>query len=152
MTDSSLPPPLGGYALAIDMTARNVQDAVKAKGLPWSTAKGFDTFLPLGPYIAKTLIPDPHDAELSLSVNGETRQHASTGLMLFRIPTMLAAMSSVMTLAPGDIVLTGTPAGVGSVGPGDVMRAGLAVGGKEVDGAAFEVEVEEGNGRYVFEQ
>jgi 2-keto-4-pentenoate hydratase/2-oxohepta-3-ene-1,7-dioic acid hydratase in catechol pathway len=134
------------------MTARNVQDEAKKKGLPWSVAKGFDTFLPLGRPIAKTAVPDPHDVELWLTVNGAPRQDASTGLMLFRIPRILAAASSVMTLAPGDIVLTGTPAGVGSVVPGDVLRAGVRVGGRELEGAGIEVGVEDATGAYAFKE
>ena len=143
---------LPGYALAIDMTARNAQDEAKKKGLPWSAAKGFDTFLPLGRPVSKMTLPDPHAAELVLAVNGHPRQHASTALMLFRIPQLLAAASRVMTLWPGDLVLTGTPAGVGSVVPGDVMRAGLRVDGREVVDAAIEVGVEEATGGYVFRE
>jgi acylpyruvate hydrolase len=134
------------------MTARNAQDEAKKKGLPWSVAKGFDTFLPLGRPVAKSIVPDPHNAELFLSINGKMRQDASTNLMLFRIPRILAAASSVMTLIPGDIVLTGTPAGVGSVSPGDVLRAGLRVGGNEITDAAIEVGVEDANGVYSFKE
>ncbi|KAL9121454.1 MAG: hypothetical protein Q9187_001991 [Circinaria calcarea] len=140
---------IDGYCLSIDMTARNVQDEAKKKSLPWSIAKGFDTFLPVSDYISKTSIPDPHNVELYLSVNGEVRQRDSTELMLFRIPRQLSDISKVMTLDRGDVVLTGTPKGVGSVDVGDVMKAGIRVGGKELD-KGIEVAVEEKGGPYEF--
>ncbi|KFY19013.1 hypothetical protein V491_04626 [Pseudogymnoascus sp. VKM F-3775] len=108
------------------LSARNMQDEAKAKGLPWSIAKGFDTFLPLSNTIPKSAIADPHAAEVWLSVNGEKKQDDSTGLMVFRIPRILSDISKVMKLRRGDIVLTGTPKGVGSVKPGDVMTAGIS--------------------------
>ncbi|KAG6040387.1 hypothetical protein E4U41_000671 [Claviceps citrina] len=140
------------YAVAIDMTARNVQDEAKKKGLPWAIAKGFDTFLPMSNVIPKTAIPDPHDVELFLDVNGETRQQGSTALMVYRIPRILSAISRVMTLHPGDVVLTGTPAGVGPVGPGDVMRAGVRVGGRDVEEGGIEVCVAESPCSYEFSE
>lgn len=132
------------------MTARNVQDDAKAKGLPWATAKGFDTFLPLSDPIPASCIADPHDVELFLSVNGEDRQCDSTRLMLFRIPRILSEISRVMTLEKGDVVLTGTPKGVGSVKDGDVMRAGVQVDGREVKEGRVEVEIKEKGGLYEY--
>lgn len=140
------------YAVSIDLTARNVQNEAKSKGLPWSTAKGFDTFCPISNVIPKAKIPDPHDVELFLSVNDKMRQSDSTGLMLFRIPRLLSDISQVMTLERGDVVLTGTPKGVGSVDVGDVIRAGVKVGGKGVGEGAVEVEVQEKGGLYVYEE
>ena len=122
-----------GYALSIDMTARNIQNEAKKKGLPWDIAKGFDTFLPMSNIIPKSAIPDPHNIELYLSVNNQVKQQDSTELLLFRIPRILSDISKVMALEKGDIVLTGTPKGVGPVVPGDVMRAGIRVNGKELD-------------------
>ena len=89
---------IAGYAVSIDMTARDVQDEAKRKGIPWTAAKGFDTFLPVSRYIPKSAVPDPHDVELWLTVNGEQRQRDSTALMLFRIPRVLSEISRVMTL------------------------------------------------------
>ncbi|PHH86941.1 hypothetical protein CDD83_9556 [Cordyceps sp. RAO-2017] len=143
---------IDAYAVAIDMTARNAQDEAKRKGLPWTTAKGFDTFLPMSAPIPKRAVADPHDAELFLDVNGAPRQRASTGLMLYRIPRILSDISRVMALLPGDVVLTGTPAGVGPVVPGDVMRAGLVVAGAEVPEGRVEVRVEESPSSYVFSE
>ncbi|KAL6869938.1 hypothetical protein ACO1O0_001273 [Amphichorda felina] len=138
------------YAVAIDMTARNVQNEAKKKGLPWDIAKGFDTFLPMSNIIPKAAIANPHDVELFLEVNGETRQQGSTNLMIYQIPRIMSDISKVMALHPGDIVLTGTPAGVGPVVPGDVMRAGVRVAGKELEEGKIEVPVEESPSSYMF--
>lgn len=134
------------------MTARNVQDSAKRAGLPWSIAKGFDTFLPISSFIPKSSIPDPHGANLHLSVDGAVKQSDSTGLMLCRIPRQLADISRVMTLEPGDLVLTGTPKGVGQVGDGQVMKAGVQVGGREVEEGKIEVMVKDAEGRYQFSE
>lgn len=143
---------ISGYALGIDMTARNAQDEAKKKGLPWSIAKGFDTFLPISDHISKSLIPDPHDVELYLTVNDEVRQRDSTGLMLFKIPRQLSEISRIMTLEKGDVVLTGTPKGVGEVKAGDVMRAGIRAGGKELVEGRMRVDIEDRDGPYEFKE
>src|SRR3569833_683984 len=132
------------------MTARNIQNEAKKKGLPCDISKGFDTFLPISNIIPKSAIPDPHNIELWLTVNNEVRQQDSTELLLFRIPFLLSDISKVMKLEKGDIILTGTPKGVGPVVPGDVMRAGIRVNGKELDEAKLEVPVEESTGAYEF--
>ena len=137
-----------GYCLSIDMTARNIQDEAKKKGLPWSIAKGFDTFCPISNYIPKSAIPDPHNVDLYLTVNNEVRQSDNTELMLFQIPKQLSDISKVMTLEKGDLILTGTPKGVGPVSVGDIMTAGIKVGGKELE--TIEVKVEERGGSYQF--
>lgn len=142
-----------GYALAIDMTARNVQNEAKKKGLPWSIAKGFDTFLPLSnTVIGKDVIKDPYKAFLQLDVNGKTHQADSTDLMIFKIPRILASISSVMTLEPGDIVLTGTPKGVGQIVPGDKVKATLSYDGSILPEATIEMDVAEKDGPYVFKE
>ena len=138
--------------MSIDITARNAQNEAKKKGLPWSISKGFDTFLPVSQIIPKSAMPDPHNVEVYLTVNNEIRQNDSTNLMLFQIPRMLSDISKVMTLEKGDIVITGTPKGVGSVVPGDIMRAGLRVGGKELEEAKIEVTVEESTSTYEFKE
>ena len=134
------------------MTARNVQDEAKKKGLPWTIAKGFDTFLPISQEILKSQIPDPHNAFLRLSVNSQQRQADSSGLMLYRIPRLLAEISRVMTLEKGDLVLTGTPKGVGEVKSGDVMKASIEVDGKEIEQGRIEVEVQDREGRYEYRE
>ncbi|KAK2758783.1 hypothetical protein FQN54_003475 [Arachnomyces sp. PD_36] len=154
---------IDSYVLAIDMTARDVQNEAKRKGLPWSIAKGFDTFLPISQRIPKHLIPDPHNAFLRLSIasgaktlaESTTRpvQADSTGLMLYRIPRQLADISRVMTLEKGDVVLTGTPKGVGEVNAGEIMTGKLEVDGKEVEEGRIEVAVEDRvHGRFEFRE
>ncbi|RMZ83368.1 hypothetical protein DV737_g1641, partial [Chaetothyriales sp. CBS 132003] len=140
--DAALPL-IGGYVMGIDVTARNVQWEAKRKGLPWSISKGFDTFLPISRFIPKQRIPNPHDATLWLAVNGEVRQRDSTALFLFDIPRMLSDISKVMTLEEGDIVLTGTPKGVGPLLGGDVVQAGVEVAGEEVPEGRIDVVVED---------
>ncbi|KAH8702513.1 fumarylacetoacetate hydrolase family protein [Talaromyces proteolyticus] len=140
------------YILGIDMTGRNIQDEAKKKGLPWSIAKGFDTFLPISEPIAKHRIPDPHDVFLRLWVDQELRQSDSTNLMLFQISRQLADISRVMTLEPGDIVLTGTPKGVGEVKPGQVMKCEIEVNGQLIEEARIEVEVQDSEGKFVFQE
>ncbi|OQN97699.1 hypothetical protein B0A48_16019 [Cryoendolithus antarcticus] len=138
------------YLLTVDMTGRNVQEEAKKKGLPWSIAKGFDTFLPIAGPIAKSKIEDPHNVELYLKVNGDVKQQDNTELMLFRIGRQLADISKVMTLEKGDIVLTGTPKGVGPVVTGDVIEAGLRIDGKELDEGKIKVKVKDREGPYEF--
>ena len=139
---------IAGYCLAIDMTGRNVQNEAKKKGLPWSIAKGFDTFLPVSQYIKKERIPEPGNCELSLSVNGQVKQSDSTELMLFDIPRQLADISQVMTLESGDLILTGTPKGVGEVKAGDRMSCSISVGGKEIEEGRIDVGVVDREGLY----
>jgi len=116
---------VGGYVLAIDMTARDLQDAAKKKGLPWAEAKGADTFCPLSSFIPKALVPDPHQVQLWLKVDEQLRQNGNTKDMVFRIPELLAFLSTFMTFDEGDLLLTGTPAGVGPVLPGQTITAGI---------------------------
>ncbi|KAG7093014.1 hypothetical protein E1B28_009311 [Marasmius oreades] len=126
ITQSQAEDYISGYALAIDMTARNVQDEVKKLGLPWSTAKGFDTFTPIGTFIPKSEIQDPHDLLLTLTINGTIKQHGSTSDMISRIPRLIEHISSIMTLEENDLILTGTPSGVGPISPEDTIECSLA--------------------------
>ncbi|RCK63813.1 putative mitochondrial hydrolase FMP41 [Candida viswanathii] len=137
-----------GYALTIDMTARNVQDEAKKKGLPWSIGKGFDTFLPVSNFIPKEKIPDPYNVELVLKINGEVKQQDKTNLMLFPIHKILSHMSSIMTLEKGDLILTGTPKGVGPVNPGDKVEAYLSVDGEVIEEIKFGAEQKPGPYEY----
>lgn len=101
-----------GYTCANDITVRDLQ-----KSGPWLRAKGMDSFLPIGPRIVTDL--DPSDLSLQLRVNGEVRQSARTSQFIFGIPEILAFITRDITLEPHDLVLTGTPAGVGNLSPGD---------------------------------
>jgi acylpyruvate hydrolase len=117
---------VAGYTLAVDMTARNLQDKVRKAGLPWSAAKGFDTFTPIGGFIPKDAVKDAHDLRLTLKINGATKQDGTTGDMIFKIPQLIEHVSSIMTLEEGDVLLTGTPEGVGAVVPGDAVECQLS--------------------------
>ncbi|CAG8508429.1 25392_t:CDS:2 [Racocetra persica] len=116
----------------------NQTEAIK-KGLPWSAAKGFDTFTPIGDFIPKDLIKDPSNVNLWLKVNDQMKQNGSTKDMVFKIPTLIEHISSIMRLEKGDLILTGTPSGVGPIFAGDVMIAGLNVGDKTLSQVEFPV-------------
>jgi 2-keto-4-pentenoate hydratase/2-oxohepta-3-ene-1,7-dioic acid hydratase in catechol pathway len=105
-----------GYTCLNDVTARDLQ----AKDIQFTRAKGFDTFAPVGPVVETEL--DPGDLEISTYLNGERKQHSSTGNLLFSVPRLVSFISKVMTLLPGDIVSTGTPAGVGPMKSGDKIE------------------------------
>jgi 2-keto-4-pentenoate hydratase/2-oxohepta-3-ene-1,7-dioic acid hydratase in catechol pathway len=117
---------VAGYAVADDLTARDLQK----RELQWTRAKGADSFCPYGPWITTAEeIPDPHGLWLRTWVNGELRQDSSTSNLIFDIPTLVAFISEACTLEPGDLILTGTPSGVGMgmdpprfLGSGDVVR------------------------------
>jgi 2-keto-4-pentenoate hydratase/2-oxohepta-3-ene-1,7-dioic acid hydratase in catechol pathway len=112
-----------GYTIAIDVTARDLQD----KDGQWSRAKGFDSFCPLGPWIETDL--DPQDFANGRTVqtylNGDLVQDGSTKDLIFDIPTLIAHITAVMTLLPGDVILTGTPEGVGPMQPGDEVEVAI---------------------------
>jgi 2-keto-4-pentenoate hydratase/2-oxohepta-3-ene-1,7-dioic acid hydratase in catechol pathway len=113
-----------GYTIANDVTARDLQ---RSDG-QWTRAKGFDTFCPFGPWIQTDF--DPADALITCHVNGEMRQMASTRDMVFSVRQLVAYASSVMTLEPGDLLLTGTPAGVSPLKSGDVVEVSIEGLGK----------------------
>ena len=114
---------VAGYGVAIDMTLRDVQDNLKKKGLPWEIAKGFDTACPLSDFAPAATVTNPQDLTIRLAINGVERQHGSTGLMINRVSQIISYLSTVYTLEEGDIILTGTPAGVGRVVSGDRLQA-----------------------------
>ena len=114
---------IAGYGVALDMTLRDTQAELKGKGLPWELAKGFDTSCPLGEFVPAERVEDPHNLQITLTVNGEIRQNDSSALMMRRIPETLAHVSTIFTLEAGDILLTGTPAGVARVVSGDRLVA-----------------------------
>jgi 2-keto-4-pentenoate hydratase/2-oxohepta-3-ene-1,7-dioic acid hydratase in catechol pathway len=105
-----------GYTCANDVTARDFQK----RGNPWTQAKGYDTFCPLGPWIETDL--DPSDLRITTRVAGEVRQDARTSLMLHNVAALVSFISHIMTREPGDVVLTGTPAGVGPLVMDDVVE------------------------------
>lgn len=114
-----------GYGVGLDLTRRDLQAAMKAKGLPWDVAKGFDGSAPVSALRAAAEIGHPRRARLSLSVNGEVRQDADIADMIFAIPEIIAELSKLFELKAGDLIFTGTPAGVGPLQRGDTFRASL---------------------------
>lgn len=116
-----------GYSAANDVSARDLQ----FQDDQWTRGKGFDTFCPLGPWIETEL--DPADVMISCMVNGQMRQMASTRDMVFAVPQLVAFISSIMTLEPGDVILTGTPAGVGPLVDGDEVTVEVEGVGKLVN-------------------
>jgi len=116
---------VGGYAITLDMTARDWQSTAKKEGTPWSIAKGFDTSCPVGSFIPKESIGDPNSLQLWCKVNGNLKQNGNTSDMVFKIPHLISFISQYFTLETGDLILTGTPEGVGPVNPGDTIEVGL---------------------------
>lgn len=114
---------VAGYGVAIDLTLRDIQSQHKEKGLPWEIAKGFDTACPLSSFVPADMVPDPNNLPLTLSVNGNLRQNGNTGMMMRKVPQIIAEFSAIFTLEEGDIILTGTPAGVGPIVSGDALVA-----------------------------
>jgi fumarylpyruvate hydrolase len=118
-----------GYGVGLDLTRRDLQAAMKAKGLPWDVAKGFDASAPLSALRAASDIGHPAHARLSLTVNGDTRQDTDIADMIFPAAEIIAELSKLFELKPGDLIFTGTPAGVGPLARGDRFEA-------ELDGVA----------------
>lgn len=112
------------------------QDEAKKKGHPWTLAKGFDTSCPIGDLISKDKLPNPENVQLWLKVNGQTKQDGNTKDMIFNIPFLISYISKYFTLEEGDVILTGTPSGVGPVDKGDVIDAGIG----DVSSFRFQVE------------
>lgn len=114
---------IAGYGVGIDLTLRDVQSELKKKGLPWEIAKGFDTSCPLSVFVEASGVADPQNLQVRMTVNGEVRQDGNTSMMIHRIPSIISYMSGRFTLEPGDVILTGTPAGVSRIVSGDRLTA-----------------------------
>ena len=119
-----------GYAVGIDMTRRDLQAAAKAAGQPWDMAKAFDHSAPIGDIVPVGVCGHPAGGAITLAVNAQIRQQGDLSEMIWTVPEIIAGLSGFVTLAPGDLIFTGTPAGVGPTRPGDVLRG-------EVDGVGF---------------
>ncbi|MDP5291906.1 fumarylacetoacetate hydrolase family protein [Oceanimonas sp. CHS3-5] len=116
---------VAGVGLALDLTLRALQDELKAKGQPWERAKAFDGSCPMGPFVSPDLLAPLQQLDFSLTVNGQPRQTGNTKLMMWSLGELLAEISGCFTLMPGDIVLTGTPKGVGELNAGDELTLTL---------------------------
>lgn len=125
---------VAGYFISLDMTDRAGQSVVKQEGKPWTQCKGWDTSCPVGAFKPLSEFGGPEEStsnlawrnlDLWLKVNGELKQSGHAGNMLVGVPKLIEAVSRVHTLMPGDMILTGTPEGVGAAKPGDIIEAGI---------------------------
>ena len=113
---------LAGYGVALDLTLRDIQKEQKDRGLPWEIAKGFDTSCPISEFTPAANVSNPNNLQLTLMVNGEIRQQGNTAQMMRSVEEIIAEISNFYTLKTGDIILTGTPAGVSRIESGDHLE------------------------------
>lgn len=114
-----------GYGVGIDLTRRDLQDQAKKGGRPWDWSKGFDLSAPCGPLVAASISGNPANGRIWLAVNGVMRQDADLAEMIWPVPDIVATCSEAVRLQPGDLIFTGTPAGVGALKPGDRITGGI---------------------------
>jgi len=115
-----------GYAVGLDMTRRDLQGEMKKQGRPWCIGKGFDHSAPMGPITKAADAGSVEHAEISLDVNGQTRQKSPTDQLMWKIPEIIEHLSAAWELQPGDLIFTGTPEGVAAVKSGDLMVGAVA--------------------------
>lgn len=115
-----------GYAVALDMSRRDMQTATKVTGRPWEAAKAFERSAPIAPLVPAVAVAEPSRGAITLLVGGVLRPSGDLAQMAWSTPEIIAALTRLVTLATGDFTLTGAPAGVGPVGTGDVMHAAIA--------------------------
>jgi fumarylpyruvate hydrolase len=115
-----------GYAVGLDMTRRDLQAEAKKMGRPWDVAKSFEHSAPCGPLVPAARIGHPGEGAITLDVNGARRQAGDLNQMIWKVPEMIAILSEYFTLRPGDLIMSGTPSGVGAVQRGDVMHGQVA--------------------------
>jgi fumarylpyruvate hydrolase len=114
-----------GYAVGLDMTRRDLQGEAKKMGRPWEVGKAVEASAPCGPIVPASKIGHPAKGAIWLDVNGQRRQTGDLSQLIWNVPDTIAYLSSLFTLAPGDLIMTGTPAGVNAVKKGDVMKGGV---------------------------
>ncbi len=114
-----------GYGVGIDLTRRDLQLEAREKGRPWDTGKGFDQSAPISALHPTTEVGNPETGRIWLDVNGQTRQDANISHMIWNVPELVAHLSRLYRLEPGDLIYTGTPAGVGAVVRGDILTGGV---------------------------
>src|SRR5262249_4165556 len=114
-----------GYGVGVDLTRRDRQNEAKKAGQPWDVAKGFDDSAPVGALTPQAQAGEKSKGRIWLSVNGEMKQNADLDEMIWSVPEIIATLSSSWALAPGDLIFTGTPSGVGPLKPGDQIACGI---------------------------
>ena len=114
-----------GYAVGLDMTRRDLQGVAKKSGRPWEVGKAFENSAPCGEVVPITQIRGLESARIWLDVNGKTRQDGNINQLIWSIPETISYLSGLFTLAPGDLIYTGTPSGVGAIIKGDVMKGAV---------------------------
>lgn len=114
-----------GYGVGLDMTRRDLQGQAKKAGRPWTVGKAFDHAAPCSAITPARAVANARRGRIWLDINGESRQDGDLDQLIWSVPEIIAALSGLFTLAPGDLIYTGTPAGVGPVERGDVMRGGI---------------------------
>ena len=115
-----------GYALSLDMTRRDLQGQAKKMGRPWEIGKAFERSAPVGPIHPASTIGHPSEGSIALTINGDTRQSGDLNQMIWKVPEMISYLSDYFELAAGDVILSGTPAGVGPVAKGDKIALDVA--------------------------
>jgi fumarylpyruvate hydrolase len=114
-----------GYGVGLDLTRRDLQAVAKKDGRPWDMSKGFDASAPCSPLVPAERTGHPQAARIWLEVNGQLKQEGNLNEMIWPVPDVIAALSRLVALAPGDLIFTGTPAGVAALNPGDRVRGGV---------------------------
>lgn len=117
---------IAGYGVGLDLTARDVQGRLKEKGLPWTKAKGFRGAAALSAFVAADKLANPNDCEFTFEINGQLRQHGHTTHMIYPLAAILKELAETYGLRAGDVIFTGTPAGVGELHQGDRLALDLA--------------------------
>lgn len=114
-----------GYAVGLDMTRRDLQSEAKKLGRPWEVGKAFESAAPCSEIVPAAVIGHPTDGAVWLKVNGELRQKGDLTQLIWRVPEMISHLSGLFALKPGDLIFSGTPAGVGAVKRGDLLQGGV---------------------------
>ncbi|MEJ2054365.1 MAG: fumarylacetoacetate hydrolase family protein [Calditrichaceae bacterium] len=117
---------IAGFGLALDLTLRDIQGKAKSAGLPWTIAKGFDHSCPVSQFVKPESVKDYNNLTITFSVNGEVRQNSTTADMIFKVPFLIHYISKYFTLEEGDLIITGTPEGVGPLKAGDRIEAAIS--------------------------
>lgn len=117
---------IAGFGLALDLTLRDIQGKAKDSGLPWTIAKGFDHSCPVSQFVNKDTVSDYNNLDLMLSVNDTVRQNSNTANMIFKVPFLIQYISRYFTLMEGDLIITGTPEGVGPLQEGDQIEGRIS--------------------------